>query len=391
MSQSIRFRHATPAFRTFCGPDALDALPAELDRMDCRRAVLLCGRSMLGHTAVVDRMASVFGDRLVGRFTDVKEHSPIPVVEDAARMLAAVQADAVIAMGGGSAIVTARAATILLAEQRDARELCTQRGADGRLVSPRLLAPKLPVWLIPSTPTTAYGKAGSAVRDPATGERLALFDPKTRAQGLVLDPQVALTASVPLTRGSALNAFSMTVESLQSSTDPLADALLTHGLRLLAEWLPRLESAGDDAQPRLCLMLGALLAGQGSDYVGGGLAQALAHATGPRSSVSNGVVEAILLPHTMRFNAPATPGRLSVIAEALTPAALAGMPAEERAIAAVQGVLGQLTVPHRLRDAGVDQHVLTEVADHTMDDWSLTRVPRPVERNDLLELLQAAW
>ena len=48
-------------------------------------------------------------------------------------------------------------------------------------------------------------------------------------------------------------------------------------------------------------MLAALLCGQGSDYVGGGLAQALSYAAGPRSSVANGVVEALLVPHTMRF------------------------------------------------------------------------------------------
>ena len=93
----------------------------------------------------------------------------------------------------------------------------------------------------------------------------------------------------------------MAVESLQASVDPLADALLVHGLRKLARWLPRLDAAPADAEPRLELMVGALLAGQGSDYVGGGLAQALAHTAGPRSSVSNGIVEGILLPHTMRF------------------------------------------------------------------------------------------
>src|SRR5205823_10342577 len=127
------------------------------------------------------------------------------------------------------AIVTARAATILLAEKQDVRALCTRREPDGRLVSPRLRAPKLPLWIVPSTPTTAYAKAGSAVRDPATGERLALYDPKTRAQGIVLDPAMALTAPPRLTWSAALNVFSMAVEGLQSRhVDPLADALLAH-------------------------------------------------------------------------------------------------------------------------------------------------------------------
>jgi alcohol dehydrogenase class IV len=390
-SEALDFRHVTPGFRTYCGPGAIDALPRELDRLGCRRAVVFCGASMLRHPAVVERIASVLGDRCVGRFAGVKEHSPVPVVEDAARELERLGADAVVAVGGGSAIVTARAATILLAEKRDVRELCTQRSPDGRLISPKLLEPKLPIWLVPSTPTTAYGKAGSAVRDPRTGDRLALFDPKTRAQGLVLDPQPALTAPAALARSSALNAFSMTVESLQASVDPLADALLVHGLRTLATWLPRLDAAPDDAEPRLQLMVGALLVGQGSDYVGGGLAQALAHAAGPRSSVSNGLVEGILLPHVMRFIAPATPGRLRYVADALDPQGTSDASADERAIAAVEQFLAAPGLPRRLRDVGLDRAALAAIADHTMDDWSLTRLRRPAAREDLLHVLEAAW
>jgi alcohol dehydrogenase class IV len=138
-------------------------------------------------------------------------------------------------------------------------------------------------------------------------------------------------------------------------------------------------------------MLGALLAGQGSDYVGGGLAQALAHTAGPRSSTSNGVVEAILLPHTTRFTAYATPGRLSLIEAALPPAAASSETNVERAIASIEQFLSGLGVPRRLTDVGLTREDLREVADHTVDDWTLTRIPRCADRADLLGLLEAAW
>ena len=392
-----QFQHATPAFRTFCGEDALAALPRELDRLGCNRAVIVCAPWVHDYPHLMEALEAALGPRWAGCFDGVQEHSPVPAVEEARRSLEHARADAVIAVGGGSAIVTARAATILLAEKRDVRELCTRRQADGRLISPRLLASKIPNWVVPTTPITAYAKAGSAVRDPDPGERLALFDPKTRAQGIFLDPAMALTAPAGLVSAAALNAFAMAAESLQASPDdPLAEALLVHALRILVQWLPRLAAAPGDAEPRLRLMLAALLGGQGSDYVGGGLAQALSHAAGPRSSVANGVVEALLLPHTMRFNAPVTGAGLALIADALdnrssadsTPAEIT---AEERAITAVERFLATLSVPARLRDAGVTQAALAEVADHAMDDWALTRVPRRVERPELDELLHAAW
>lgn len=110
----------------------------------------------------------------------------------------------------------------------------------------------------------------------------------------------------------------MAVECLQGGLDdPLTDALLIDALRELPSWLSRAQGVPDDPQPRMRLMLAALLCGQGSDYVGGGLAQALSHAAGPRSSVANGVVEALRLPHTMRFTAAAAVGSLDLVAQAL--------------------------------------------------------------------------
>ena len=387
------FQHATPAFRTFCGPDALAGLPREMDRLGVRRAVVFSDPAIANHhPAALERVESALGDRFAGRFEGVAEHSPIPSVEAGRKALEDVGGDGVIAVGGGSAIVTGRAAAILLAEKRDVRELCTRRQEDGRLVSPRLTAPKLPQWVVPSTPITAYAKAGSAVRDPETDERLALFDPATRAQGIFFDTDMALTAPVRLAQASGLNAFSMAIEGLQAGIDdPLAEALLAHAARILAEWLPRLSDAPDDPEPRLRLMIGALLCGQGSDYVGGGLAQALSHAAGPRSNTSNGVVEAMLLPHTMRYNEPVTGPTFSRIADALGAGTTVSASGGDGAIPAVVSFLRGVAVPERLRDVGVAQEAIPDVVTHAMDDWSLTRIPRPAGADELTELLEAAW
>lgn len=387
MDFDLRLRHISPSFRTFCGDDALDALPRELARVGVGRAVIVCVPAIVEHVAALQRVRDALGERVVGQFDRVVEHSPLSSVQRARDFLAEHEADAVIAVGGGSAVVTARAASILLAEGRDIRQLCTRRDAEGTLVSPKLNAPKLPQWVVPSTPTTAYAKAGSAVRDPDTGERLALYDPKTRAQGIVLDPVMALTAPARLTWSAALNVFSMAVEGLQSRhIDPLADAQLAHAMRTVITWLPRVTKEPDLAQPRLHLMLAALMSGQGSDHTGGGLAQALSHAVGPRSSVANGIVEALLLPHVMRFNADVVGPRLAMIADLL------GLPDHSAAdaIAEVERLLALFEVPTRLRDVGVSED-LAEMADHALDDWAVASGPRVPRRDDVLELLSQAW
>jgi alcohol dehydrogenase class IV len=385
---ALTFRHLTPAFRTFCGAGALQALPRELDRVGARRAVIMCGRSMLEHDRVLRQVSEVLGDRLAGQYTEVRAHSPLDGVRAARDFLADHDADAVIPVGGGSAVVTARAAVILLAEQADIRDLCTRRGTDGKLISPRLSAPKLPQWVVATTPTTAYAKAGAAVRDPRTGERLALYDPKARAQGVALDASMAMTAPEQLVRSAALNVFAMAVEGLAAPTaDPLADALLAHALRLVVTWLPRLGEDPGQAEPRLYLMLAALLAGQGSDTTGGGLAQALSHAVGPLSSSANGVVEAMLLPHALRFAADVIGDRLTAAADYL------GLTDRDPAtvIAEIERLLGLFGVPTRLRAVDVSSADLKAAATHAMHDWALTAAARVPSEQDVHALLTHAW
>jgi alcohol dehydrogenase class IV len=123
--------------------------------------------------------------------------------------------------------------------------------------------------------------------------------------------------------------------------------------------------------------------------VGGGLDQALSPAAGPRSSVANGVVEALLLPHTMRFTAAAAVGSLDPVAQAL--GCPPGEATDERAVAAVQSFTAAIGVPLRLRDVGVAKESLTEIVDHAMDDWPITRLPRRPSRDELTGLPARAW
>jgi len=387
-------RHVTPPLRVYCGADSLQNLAAELDRLDCRRAVVFCGQTLARHADGVRLVSEALGDRCAGVFDGVKAHTPLPAMLAGVEVLRSLNADAVIAVGGGSAVVTVRASSILLAEARDIGELCTQFPHGKPPVSPRLAQPKLPQFVVATTPTTAYAKAGSAVLDPARGQRLALFDPKTRAAALFIHPVLALTAPPALASGAAVQAFCMAVQGIESrSRDPLADALLLHALRVLADNLCKLAGEPHNAGTREQLMLGALLAGQGSDYAPTGMTSALAHCVGARFHLDNGITNAVLLPHAMRFNAPVTADRLPLVAEALgAPACDATEMALAAATRAVRNVFAQIGLPARLRDIGVPEADLSVLAADAATDWFLHQNPRPVAGTaDILEVLRAAW
>jgi alcohol dehydrogenase class IV len=392
-SPSLSFQHVAAELRLMHGNDSLAALARELKRNGCSRAVVVCGRSV-GASAAMDLMREALGPVLVAECATVRSNSPVSAVEETARLLKESAADGVIAVGGGSAAVTARAASILLAEKRPAQELCTRRQPDGNFESPKLAALKLPQFVVPTTPSTAFVKAGSAIHDSATGQRLALFDPKTRAKGIFMHPEFLRTAPSDLVQSASLNTLSTAVEALESPRcDPVSEAMLLHSVRLIAQQLHR--SSLEETLPREYLALAAVLCGRGTEQSGGGLSSVLAHAIGHRSKVANGLVNAVVLPHTMQFNLPETAHSAARIAEALrssSPAGGAQLTEPAQVIEVLEALLAKLSIPRRLRDIGVAREDLGPIAEAAMSDWFIGRAPRRVSSaRDVLGILEAAW
>jgi alcohol dehydrogenase len=115
----------------------------------------------------------------------------------------------------------------------------------------------------------------------------------------------------------------------------------------------------------------------------------LCHVLGGRTGVAHGVLNAIMLPHVMRFNADAVPDAMSAIARNFPPP-LAG---EGRvgAARAVAALVASLPVPQRLRDAGVPEAVLDSVAAEAATNPTVQANPKPVTEADVRELLRVAW
>ncbi|MGY6634570.1 MAG: iron-containing alcohol dehydrogenase [Alkalilacustris sp.] len=413
------FSHNAAPLRLHQGSAALHRLARDMDRAGVGRAVLVTGASLAAPGALAERVRAALGPRVVAIWDGVRPHSPLPTVLAAARALDGHRADAVVALGGGSAVVTARAAAIALAEGPDLRALATHRDAAGRLRSPRLAAPKLAQFVIPTTPSTAAVKAGSAVFDPDTGGRLALFDPATRAHAVALDPDALASAPAALVADAAFNTLSLAVEGILSpSVDPLAEGALLQALRLMAGALaPAAKAPGPEGDApvgrpggsatsvsqdadggpcggqRAALAVAAALAGRGTDHAGAGLATALAHALGTRCGVGHGALGVVLLPHALGFNAGHADAAIAAVARALDAgeATAPGRPGD-RLCDRLAALRTAWALPARLRDLGVPADALPEAARRAFDDWFLAGNPRPVaDPGTLAGVLEAAF
>lgn len=383
-------RHIAFPLRTFAGVSALDALEAEITRSGAGRVLVVCNASVARIDVVRDLVRDRLGERLVGVWSGVQAHSPLQSVIDARDALISARADGVVIIGGGSAIVTARAAVILLGEGLSIHDICTYRDESGRLRSPRLESAKIPQWIIPTTPTTAVATAGCAVLDPQQGDRLAVFDPKARARAIFLEPVLLNTAPAALVTAASLNTFAMSIEGLLSAgEDPIADAALVHALSLVVEWLPQLEGQ-QGSMAREQLAMAGHLCSQASEFVGGGIAQALAHSIGLQQGVPNGISECILLPHTLQLLRESLPARnVRRVIAAVASESSAGDLAVTL-VDVVESFLLSINAPRRFSALGIENVAWATVANHAFEDWALTGAARSVSLDELESLLEAA-
>lgn len=368
------------------GPDSLQVIGNQVRRVRAERLLVVTSKSVAAHPDLLARLDEATEDRVVEVFADARAHSPVDTAMAAAAAIATHRVDGIVAVGGGSVMVTARAANIIHGEARSPAELATQ-WQDGVWTSPRLDAPKLPLWAVPTTPTTATGKIGAALTQPGHFRRLALFDPKTRARAIAVLPDFLDKAPEGLVLSASLNGLCMAFEGLLSTHANLwSEAALVNAGRRLAHLLDPQTTAGPP--DRIELTLASLLAGDGSDLSRGGVGAALSHTIGHHHHVPNGLVEAVLLPYVVARVPIDHPGRVAA-AWALS-SEEARVPS--RAVpAALTELLGRLGTPTRLRDFELTAEDLPGAAETAMKDFAVSSAPGRPDSADLLDLLRQAW
>ena len=228
------FRAAGYAWRLYCGPDVIGQhLKEAVRRSGAKRAFVVCSPSVNRRTDTVRRIQAVLGDLYVGVFDDIEKDSTYASVCAAKRAAGKAAADLLIAVGGGSVIVATRAVAIFMAEPGDPFQIMTQYPEGKPAYSPRLLAPKLPIINIPTTPTSAMNRAGTGLKNPDLDHRMEYFDPQTRPQAIFLDAQALLTAPPGLIRSTATTVFATSVAAMaQTEVNPLAESDRDQGFRL---------------------------------------------------------------------------------------------------------------------------------------------------------------
>lgn len=382
------FHYTFSAQEVIFGAGAVAQLADAAERSGWRR-VLLCttGHSRTrGHVAPVE---DALGERLAVTYERVQPHVPESQVAEATAFAAQYQVDAIIGLGGGSPIGTAKA----MSRELEARG-AGSAGAHDTLAADQALIPvvAIPTTYAGSEMTPVYGVTYHSDGQP---RKITTSDTRVTPRLTIYDPLLTLDLPPRMTAGTGINATAHCIEALYSITrNPLSSAASLAGLRAIAHALPRCYAAGDDLDARTEMLVGAFLAGTALSNVAMGLHHGICHVLGGTTGAAHGDANSVMLPYVMRFNADVTAPQLALAAEAMGVAS-AGESAAAAAEAAAQRIaewVEQMRLPRRLREIGVQSERLPELARLAYASRTVQNNPKPISDAAQIEaLLRQAW
>lgn len=343
------FVATSAAVRVRFGPGVRHEVGSELERLDAKRALILATPQQ-ADTAL--DFAETLGQRAAGVFSRAAMHTPVAVSQEAVAYAKEIDADVLVAVGGGSTTGLGKA----IAYRTD-----------------------LPQIVIPTT--YAGSEATPILGQTEGGKKTTVTDPKVQPEVILYDAELVSTLPVEMTVTSALNAIAHAAEALYArDRNPLSSALAMEGIRAFSDALPKVVADPRNIDARGETLYGAWLCGTVLGQVGMALHHKLCHTLGGSFDLPHAETHAILLPHAIAYNEAAVPELLAPVG-----AALGG----GKAGPALHRFATAMGAPLALSQIGMEEAALDRAAEIATQNayWN----PAPIDRDGLRSLLDAAF
>jgi len=372
------------------GAGIVGDLPTVITSLGGRAAFVVTDSGVVGAGVagrVVDLLRAV--NLRVEMFDGVEPNPGSASIETGAAVLRSFIADGnpanavVVALGGGSAMDSAKVIALHATNQRAAMSLGYHD---------ETLAPGLPVIAIPTTAgtgseTNTYG----VITDDSVGRKGYIGHESVLPRVAILDPELTIGLPPGPTAATGVDALTHSLESLLSKNpNPFAEAIALGVIRTVGEWLPRAVDDGSDLEARSRMLLAAHYAGVGQQSgTGVGAVHAIGHAIGTRGRLPHGTALATVMPEVFATYLGVRDRELALVAVALGLADPRDPDADAArvAIEGIEALLRRVGQRRTLTAQGLGPDTHDTIAQDAVEDAAINNSPRLPSREEIRGIL----
>ncbi|MFZ6049955.1 iron-containing alcohol dehydrogenase [Pseudomonas sp. CR3202] len=319
-------------------------------------------------------------------FSGVEPNPSTEVLDQAVAVLKASGCDAVIGVGGGSSIDTAKG---VAAMATNPGSILDYEGYD------RLPNAPLPIFAIPTTSGTGSECTASTVfTNKQTLFKTVIVSPRLFPRLAILDAELTWKLPPAITAATGMDALTHAIESYVSrQANPISQALAIQAIRLIGANLRKAYFVGSDAEARENMLLGSFLAGVAFSQSKLGNVHAISHTFGGVFNIPHGIANATLLPYVIGFNLPACPERFREIAIALGRdiTGLDDLAAARTVVDFVVELNAALGIPDNIKELGVRLDLLPQMVSDSMRSGNVLVNPRLTTAADVETIITHAY
>lgn len=363
------------------GPGALEQLRAAVQEINGKRPLLVTDKGVVTSGILEQVTAQLQHASLnYGIFDGVASN---PIEENVIAGVACYKkenADCVITLGGGSPLDMGKAIALMSTHAWPMEQY------DDKLDGWQRITANVPrVITIPTTAGTGSEVGRSTVITlKSTQRKTVIFSPHLMPRVALCDPVLTLKLPAKLTAATGMDALTHCLEAyISKGYHPMCDGIALQGLKLIGRSLVRAAENGEDLAARSDMMMAASM-GAVAFQKGLGVCHSLAHPLSSIAGLHHGLANAIMLPYVLAFNQAVVAERLAEVAEALT--------GDRRrdATQIVSDMNARLGIPPRLSEVGVRREQIPALVEQAFEDACHLLNPRPVAKEDLRALYEAA-
>jgi len=373
---------------SYHGQGAIGEIPGEISRRGFEKA-FVCSDPDLVAFGVTGRVTALLDTAGIpwSLYSEIKPNPTIRNVQDGVAAFAASGADCIVAVGGGSAMDTAKGIGVI-ANNPSFADVVSLEG---------VAATKEHAVFTIAVPTTAGTAAevtiNYVITDPDRQRKFVCVDTNDIPEVAVVDPDMMASMPVGLTAATGMDALTHAIEGYTTRAAwEIPDMFHLEAIRLISANLRDAVAEARSGKPgsgREGMAMAQYIAGMGFSNVGLGIAHSIAHTFSAHYDTPHGVACAIMLPLVMEYNAECTGERLRDVARAMGVEGTDAMSIEDARAAAIEAVrkLGQdVGIPTTVQ--GLVPADYGQLADDALADACCPGNPREATKDDIIALLE---